>query len=720
VLGLQCTILEHESRPLRLSIRIKTEFWAALASSSPRGCSIQHPPDSSLASDYLSSRYRRVIILSSARSDSGVSCDHVMMFANSNDRQHGAVPARHRRKDDSSAQRVGISANISAKRNRVQVCKPRRIDAPKSPAVHVTTCDVDPSPAEVADRPSLHHLSSQHPSHNTLTTVLNSTDKTNAPSIHGRRPLAMQRTSSDKNRQENSGSAREHSSHFSPFSPNSDSSLSNDSGSPPVMEASSRSSTASPSHGMYLLNTALGAGRLDPFQVYCKRDLPLYVHRILDHFLNFVCTTFTLADKPHELDVVRAYVMGWAMKDPLTWYAIITSGVTHFMYSHGSLSVPNEVHMLRLSYKTEAMKELRHTLIQERENVSDRTIFAINTLAVHAGVVIDKGFTQDRIQFSKALGRANSMDYYSTIDHVHEHWNMQVKLMRPRGGPNGISQPNNIRGYPPSPGPGCLTIADIVIAWRNLRCPEFPLPTGTFQVINAQGFDRDATAADMKRRLLSGIPALPKNTMHFRRLNTLLQHIRTLVVDFDQYQRGSAGPGFDLRLLYWTRLMLLHDVLLLPEMTASENPNDLIYELCRLGLTAFMQLVLVPIVASSRLPEKILKQLLPILRKCHAPLHGRILDREHPSLFLWCAALAGMLAMEHYQSLNDSTLLDEVSVLFENVPLKTEKSSWPLAADILRTFIWLDSECDAPGQRYWNYACLFLTELRREGSRPDG
>jgi hypothetical protein len=120
------------------------------------------------------------------------------------------------------------------------------------------------------------------------------------------------------------------------------------------------------------------------------------------------------------------------------------------------------------------------------------------------------------------------------------------------------------------------------------------------------------------------------------------------------------------------------------------------------------------------LPEKILRQLVPTLRKCHAPLHGRRLDREHPSLFLWGATLAGMLAMENYQSTNDSILLDEVSGLFENVPIKTEKSSWPLAADILRTFIWLDSECDAPGQRYWNYACLFLTELRREKSDPYG
>ena len=30
-------------------------------------------------------------------------------------------------------------------------------------------------------------------------------------------------------------------------------------------------------------SAALGAGRVDPFNAYCQRDVPLYVHEMLDH-----------------------------------------------------------------------------------------------------------------------------------------------------------------------------------------------------------------------------------------------------------------------------------------------------------------------------------------------------------------------------------------------------------------------------------------------------
>lgn len=459
------------------------------------------------------------------------------------------------------------------------------------------------------------------------------------------------------------------------------------------------------------LLTALGAGRLDPFQVYCKKDLPTYVHGVLDHYLHHVCCSFTLAAHGIAQNIVMSYVMGHAMRDPLTWYAIILAGVTHYMFVHGEQGISDEIRLLRLSYKTQAMAEIRQNITESPDHVSESTLFAINTLANHGGAEFAKGFRHDRIQNSKAFGVANNVNYYSTVNIEWEHWNTLTRLMRQRGGPSTLSHPDNIPGFPPSPGPGCLTTSDTMIAWRFLRCPEFPLFVNTNQVIGLQPIESDVLAIAHGRKLSSGFPTMPKSNMHFRRLTALLKNTHKLVVDYEQYQRGAAKT-LDLRLLYWTRLMLLHDLLLLPDLDASDNPMDLIYELCRNCLLAFMQLILCPIVASNRMPEKILKQLLPVLQKSTIAIHGRTLDREHPSLFLWALLLAGMLAMEHYQTQNDPALLDEVSMFIGRIPVKAEKNSWSIASKVAQTFLWLESECEGPGKRYWDYACLWLAERR--------
>ncbi|KPI35219.1 uncharacterized protein AB675_10136 [Cyphellophora attinorum] len=473
------------------------------------------------------------------------------------------------------------------------------------------------------------------------------------------------------------------------------------------------------------LQTALGAGRLDPFSVYCKQDLALEVHEMIDHNLQHVCCSFTLATKPVEIDKVKAYIMGHAMSDPITFYAIILAGVTHYIFSHGENEVSPEVRMLRLSYKTQAMVEIRKDIEQRQGKVSDACLFAINTLAAHGGGDFGKGgLSLDRTQDGKALGNANALNYYSAIETEWDHWNIFTKLMRQRGGPGTLEHPANVRGFPPSPGPGCMTTTDVLIAWRNLQCPEFPLWVSTDKVIDLQRLERDPPAALLMQKLLSGFPAMPRNNMHSRRLTALLKKTRTLLVDFDQYQRDvqqkpAKETKVDIRLLYWTRLMLLHDLLLLPDLSLSDNPLELMYELCRNGLLAFEQLVLVPVAASNRLPEKLLTNLLPLLQRCVTSIHGRTLDREHPSLFLWAVMMAGMLAMEHYVAFGNSTLLDKVSAFFDRVSIKPEKNAWSMAAAMLRSFLWLDSECDTPGQRYWNYACLWLAERTRNQAQAE-
>ena len=631
-------------------------------------------------------------------------------------RRH-SPPQRHRHEVKSSS-RTFTPANISVKRGHVAT-QPRKMltadNWDKYPQETVVEVQLSP-PFEYQRQIG----SKYQPHHSPPDAVLHQISPRGAkPPVEAQSDLYFpfeitQPLAAAKGDQENTATSPDSHVPYDPYHPFEKNVL------PVSDKARRRNSVASDISISSSLSTALGAGRLDPFDVYCKQDLPIHVHRVLDHCLQHVCCSFTLAADPTERNRVKAYIMENAMEDPTTWYAIILAGLTHFIFSHGNNGVSKELRMLHLSYKTQAMIEVRKDVERRRDSVGEAALFAMNTLAAHGGASFDdgNGIPIDRIQEGKALGKANALNYYTAMETEWQHWNMFTRLMRKRGGPSTLEHPKHIRGFPPSPGPGCLTTTDVMVAWRNLRCPEFPLSTPSDKVIDLQHLERDATATTMTQKLLSGIPVMPRNNMHSRRLTTLLKKMRTFTVDLDQHLRGAA-PKADVRLLYWTRLMLLHDLLLLPDLSLSDNPLELLYELCRNAALAFQQLVLVPVTANNRLPEKLLGQMLPLLERCTSSIHGRTLDRDYPSLFLWAVMLAGMLAMEHYVAHQDSELLDKVTTFFDRVPIKAEKDSWSMATGRLRNFLWIDLECDGPGRRYWNYACLWLAERSRSQASPD-
>lgn len=252
---------------------------------------------------------------------------------------------------------------------------------------------------------------------------------------------------------------------------------------------------------------------------------------------------------------------------------------------------------------------------------------------------------------------------------------------------------------------------DILTCWRDVRPPRFPSVVDTEEAIKGSKHKPDALAITYARRLLSGFSSLMDDRWLYSRLMSRLKHMRCVIVDFEQWQRQSPNLP-DIRRIFWIRHFVLHDLLSLPIVgqRLGGNRTELGYELVRISCLAFMQLVIYPMAAINEMPQKILKSMLPVIDRWTKPSEGKILSQDQPGIFIWALVLAGMLAFEHYETTNDSALMDSTAKYFDRVSIKAEKRSWPMVKGIMGTHLWLESECDGPGQRAWNYACLWLAE----------
>lgn len=491
------------------------------------------------------------------------------------------------------------------------------------------------------------------------------------------------------------------------------------------------------------LLTTLGEGRLDPFDVYPQKNLPHYIQALIDHTLNHVINAYLATDHPREAQQVRSMIIGEVMSDPLMWYPVMMSGITHYAFVHqtsrpdyslGENYASKSYRLLRLSYKTQTLAHIRADIERNNGVPSEAALLAMSTLMSHGcNANDDLAFTQrpDPIQMRKAFGTATDMHYYSSITFDTHHWFSLVRyLLDKRGGMQSIKWPLMQQA---------LMLVDTTTAWRRFEPPSLPLLLPTSLCVGIAGHRPDELANMQMRRMLSGLPLLWRTSPEqpHAGLYQCLQHMRTIMVRYNQYQRRHATKQTaqtpDVRLIIYTRSAILHDLLELSVLTTKGTGVDAIYELVRHGALAVMQLVLFPIASVNETPRRVLEQLVPLLELCRKfqladeETENPSTDTSHAvvansvdvsgSLVLWVWMLAGMLAVEHFQATQDYLWMDRLAPFVEDIAIKAEKSSWSLVKDVMETFLWLESECDGVGKQWWIYACLSSDAKRRERER---
>jgi hypothetical protein len=511
---------------------------------------------------------------------------------------------------------------------------------------------------------------------------------------------------------------------------------------------------------MGLLST-LGSGRSDPFNVYVAQDLPTYIHQMLDHAMSSACKAYIPSEKENDLLQVRSDLMQEMMNQPLAWYSVIMASITHHAFVQRKPTLPHHDKLLALSYRTKTMSLIQEDMQRNGGVPSEAGLIAIATLIVNgsqggSGGVVTAGssvehlhsstYDYDSVQMRKAFGRANDMDYYSSVPLEHSHWLALARFVERRGGVHAIK----IR-----PLVMVVASADSLVAWRTLSKPITKPFVATALALMMAVFRPDAIAGRQMREMLSGLPSGFRTCGEkpYASLHETLQHVRTIVVRFDQYARCHNQRHLrpDLRQIHMTRILVIHDLMSLPavrlEALAVEpgenNPShkassqpvsddvphqsveqermNLVYELIRHALMAFMQLVLFPISRVNDQPQRLLRLLVPLLRlaRKHLSLQQEearrtavMRDSSSPEsqasfrsgssgtsagsrnslfaiagaknaafnrvsvdvdvpLYLWTWMLAGMLAFEHMQSTRSGVWMEELQILIgemEDIP----------------------------------------------------
>ena len=253
---------------------------------------------------------------------------------------------------------------------------------------------------------------------------------------------------------------------------------------------------------------------------------------------------------------------------------------------------------------------------------------------------------------------------------------------------------------------------DILASWRELQPPHFPLQAPTIYSIRLRVHQTDTIAAGLLRQLTVGFFALPNDTHELDRLLEIAKHASIISADLDQYlrsrdpkkQRQSKAP--DIVLIKFTRMCVLHDILMLPdyESECDVEPERITCELCRLILLAYSLIVLAPVTTKSSLPQKIAGKLQRALGLVVDDVDRNDIRLKHPDLFLSAVIWGGMCAQSTAVASQDHELLGTFVDFLQFAAVKVEIHAWPLVSGIMKSYLWLEIDCEEPGQKFWAYA----------------
>lgn len=359
------------------------------------------------------------------------------------------------------------------------------------------------------------------------------------------------------------------------------------------------------------------------------------------------------------------------MHSPAAFYTIIFAGATHNAFSRAGVSIPNENKMLRLSYKTQAIKELNREVQNLQGNAPDELLLCIITLAAHgSGEQLNPPTKEEN---TSPLATAQNFQYYGMMRWETAHLNAIRVLIKQKGGLHTVKMPGlaNAIGLYVSPffswreslkhWSQSLTTykyrADIFIAFQNLNKPSFPLLAPTSLVMSTWP-EPPSPLPPALRTLTMGLQKL-RTALTCEPLYEIISTLRQITIGFSMYLSGHPdGPSL-VRIL-WARNSVQHDLLSLdatladttikpepgsPTMQHSSifpifSPPQSLYTLLRQSTLAYTLLVLFPLPRVAGLHTKISQRLMLALDDC------MVLDlwRTQPEVLLWSTVLGGIVA----------------------------------------------------------------------------
>ncbi|KAI1629914.1 hypothetical protein EDD37DRAFT_75126 [Exophiala viscosa] len=423
--------------------------------------------------------------------------------------------------------------------------------------------------------------------------------------------------------------------------------------------------------------TDVGVGKVDPFNVLIRQNTPQYVQEMLDYAVSYQWPVFSCSMAAGAISEIKHTVLASAMRSQAAFYTIVFAGAAHNAFAHTGMAITRENKILRLTYKTHAIKALNNEISSLKGYVSDELLLCMVMLGAHgSGDTLSPRPSRTN---ESSLLTAQNFHFYGHMHWETAHWDAVKHMVQQRGGLHTVRLDylSNI-----------IALMDLIAALKNVSAPSYPLRVSTARLMCFWPYTKREAVRPLLHNLGTGFQDLSPVVLDDQLTRTVAT-ICEISKGYDLYMhKDKSAP--ELIVIIWGRNCLIHDLLSLPDKSSDPlNPDSCVYEVCRLATLAYMLLVLFPFPRVSGMHYTLAQRLMLILNTCWT--FG--LQQEHRELFLWATMLGGILSQ--------NTALRVWFTEELRLPAQQAQKSWSSIKHVCARFLWFEQDCDAPGEELW-------------------
>ncbi|EXJ64544.1 hypothetical protein A1O7_00880 [Cladophialophora yegresii CBS 114405] len=404
------------------------------------------------------------------------------------------------------------------------------------------------------------------------------------------------------------------------------------------------------------LQTVLGQGRFDPFDVLPVQGVPMFVHQVLDHALvhswpNTVPVKRSLA----PMNPVKSSWLKLAMEHPVAFHAFLYATSFHILCAHQGQEIDDSAALLRLSHKVETIKlvneQLQNLSLVPKQKASgsedeggnkppsksvgtgtgtgptDALIMAVTILSIHS--------QRDESVYAKVhaqspLARLNHLDIYGSMINDEKHIQGIRLLVGQKGGLDAIE----CYGMADT-----MQLCDLYFASKYSCRPTYAWRKPVKSPVMGGKHVLDPAAIELDSNLGSGFRYL-RHTYTGQQLLDVLDAYSEITVALDHHVRGGPTAP-ELVDLMEVRNCTQHRLLSqLPNPVDLSNSELCLHQAVRLASLIFSDMVIFPLPPTQGVKPRLALMLRQTLETCHLHRSWEL----HNQVLLWALTLGAIAA----------------------------------------------------------------------------
>ena len=403
------------------------------------------------------------------------------------------------------------------------------------------------------------------------------------------------------------------------------------------------------------LSQLLGEGRIDPFQIYPVSQATPFVHEVIDHAIQYkwphIVPASTSIPEGTEVSIqtfsggsahpVKRAWLQCALEHPVTFYSLAYASSQHLDWLHDGRETFARSELLRLSYKTEAIRLINQHLRELNGGaIPDYLLISILSMGAHG-----KGSkkppptpppspnttTVSVPSLNTTLNplcKAQMLHFYGSISHEQAHMSALRTLIAHNDGVEGMTMPA-LRG--------AVELGDILNSTITHRRPCIPRPRKIPQ--NIRNYAQPTCSMPLKANLL---PSSKRQTSALLEAFAMCRAVSAALID---HVKSPSTTDITITDLTVARNHAHYILLMLPGANGLWGPRFALYECLRITLLIYSDFVFFPLPKSTGVKSRYASMLKTALGCCW--IHEEDGDMgwiSQAGPLLWCCVVGGLAA----------------------------------------------------------------------------